>query len=153
MYTDDMQTIERFTCLFSRFALAIVYIWFGIIKILGHNPTNPLIGGLLEKTMPFISLGQFLVAFGLLEILIGICFIFRRTQLWALALLVPHMLSTLMPLFLLPEMTWTGFLVPSLEGLFIIKNVVIVALAATIFIDNRKDALSCRQKQEGLGTI
>jgi uncharacterized membrane protein YkgB len=37
-----------------------------------------------------------------------------------------------LPLILLPNMTWTGPFVPTLEGQYIIKNVVLLALALTI---------------------
>jgi hypothetical protein len=35
-----------------------------------------------------------------------------------------------MPLILLPEVTWSRPFVPTLEGQYILKNVVIIALAA-----------------------
>jgi hypothetical protein len=38
-------------------------------------------------------------------------------------------------------MTWQSFLVPTLEGQYIIKNVVIIALAAMVFVDLKKKHL------------
>jgi uncharacterized membrane protein YkgB len=43
-----------------------------------------------------------------------------------------------MPLFLLPEITWGKMFVPTLEGQYIIKNVIIIALAAMVFADLKK---------------
>jgi hypothetical protein len=37
-----------------------------------------------------------------------------------------------MPLFILPHEVWIRFLVPTLEGQYIIKNVLIIACAITI---------------------
>jgi len=37
-----------------------------------------------------------------------------------------------MPLILLPQVTWSGILVPTLEGQYIIKNLAIIAAAIGI---------------------
>jgi hypothetical protein len=39
---------------------------------------------------------------------------------------------TFMPLFIIPDATWSGFLVPTLEGQYIIKNLVVIATAIGI---------------------
>ncbi len=133
-----MNTQEKFTYLFSRFALCIVYVWFGALKLINASPANPLVDALLQKTLPFLSFGEFIVILGVFEILIGVLFVIPRMERFALVLLVPHMITTVAPLFLLAPMTWTGFLSPTLEGQYIIKNILIVALAVDIFIENKK---------------
>jgi uncharacterized membrane protein YkgB len=42
------------------------------------------------------------------------------------------MVTTFMPLFLIPQETWAGFFVPTLEGQYIIKNFVLIAAAIGI---------------------
>lgn len=42
------------------------------------------------------------------------------------------MIATILPLILLPSIAWSGFLVPTLEGQYIIKNLAIMALAAGV---------------------
>jgi hypothetical protein len=42
------------------------------------------------------------------------------------------MFGTVTPLFLFPEVTWSDVLVPTLEGQYILKNIVFVAAALTI---------------------
>ncbi len=64
--------------------------------------------------------------------IIGIAFIIPRAERLAIALLIPHMIMTALPLLFLPAMTWQGFLTPTLEGQYIIKNLVIIALAMGI---------------------
>jgi uncharacterized membrane protein YkgB len=44
-------------------------------------------------------------------------------------LLLVHMAVVCSPLVLVPELTWQRLFVPTLEGQYIIKNVVIVAVA------------------------
>ena len=52
---------------FGRLALFIVFFWSGILKVFGMSPANPLVGDLLNRTMPFIDFGQFIVFFASLR--------------------------------------------------------------------------------------
>ena len=84
---------------------------------------------LMEATLPFMEWGTFIIIFAIYEMLIGISFLIPRLARFAIALLIPHMVMTTLPLIFLPAMTWQSILVPTLEGQYIIKNLVIVALA------------------------
>ncbi len=117
---------------FARFALFVVFFWFGILKIIGTSPANPMVADLLGATMPFMSWDTFIILFAVYEIIIGISFLIPRAERLAIALLIPHMIMTGLPLIFLPVMTWQGFLTPTLEGQYIIKNLVIVAVAMGI---------------------
>jgi len=46
----------------------------------------------------------------------------------AVVILLIHMAMTLLPLVLLPDISWSGLLIPTLEGQYIIKNVALIAL-------------------------
>jgi uncharacterized membrane protein YkgB len=48
------------------------------------------------------------------------------------------MIIVALPLFLLPQITWQKFLVPTLEGQYIIKNLAIISLALVIGAHLRK---------------
>lgn len=116
----------------ARVALFVVFFWFGILKVLGTSPANPLVESLLTQTMPWWSFDSFIVLFGLFEMLIGVVFLVPGFERLAIGLLAFHMVTTFMPTVLLPEIAWSGFLTPTLEGQYMIKNVVIIALAVGI---------------------
>jgi len=116
----------------ARFGIFLVFFWFGALKVAGLSPASPLVEQLFERTIPFMSFGTFIVLFGLLECGIGILFLIPRLDRVAIAFLVFHMTTTLLPLVLLPSETWSGFLVPTLEGQYIIKNILIIAAAIAI---------------------
>ncbi len=122
-------TLRRLRQPVSRVALFIVFFWFGVLKLFDASPANPLVQNLLEKTLPFISFDSFIIFFGCFEMLIGILFLIKGAERIAIPLLAAHMVTTTMPLVLLPAVTWSGFLIPTLEGQYIIKNIVIIALA------------------------
>lgn len=113
----------------ARFSIFIIFFWFGALKIFGESPANPLVEELLKKTLPLIGFEGFIIFFGIYEMAIGAAFLFRHYERLAIAFLIPHLLITALPLFALPAMTWQGILIPTLEGQYIIKNLVIVALA------------------------
>lgn len=131
----DNQIISKIRIIFpvfSRFSLFVIFFGFGILKLFDSSPANPLVENLLHTTLPFISFNQFIIGLGIFEMLIGISFAIPRLERLAILLLVPHMITTAMPLFLLPEIAWQPFPIPTLEGQYMIKNLVIIALAMGI---------------------
>ena len=133
--TIDLKLIHLFRRLSiptARIGLFIIFFWFGILKVIGLSPAAPLVENLFNHTLPLISFGTFMILFGLFECLIGILFLIRGTERVVIPLLLIHMITTIMPLFIIPGMTWSQFLVPTLEGQYIIKNIVIIATAIGI---------------------
>ncbi len=116
----------------ARFGLFVVFFWFGFLKVVDLSPASDLVEDLFEKTVPFMTFHTFFILFGLFECLIGILFLIRGAERIVIPLLFVHMVMTFMPLFLLTEETWSGFLVPTLEGQYIIKNLLIIAAAVGV---------------------
>lgn len=116
-----------------RISFGIIFIWFGILKPFGLSEAE----GLLKATvvwLPFGEPGFWLVIIGWWEVVIGVTFLFRRTTKIAIALLFLQMIGTLMPLVFLPEITFQqmNFLLPTLEGQYIIKNLMIISSALVL---------------------
>lgn len=116
----------------ARISLFLVFFWFGLIKILQFSPANPLAQALTEKTIGLQYFDTLFLLLAILECVIGILFLFPKLTRVVIPLLMIHMLVVCSPLMLLPDMTWQQFLVPTLEGQYIIKNAVVVALAIGI---------------------
>jgi uncharacterized membrane protein YkgB len=113
----------------ARFGLFIIFFWFGVLKVIGLSPASGLVERLFENTVPWMSFGAFIICFGLFEMLVGILFLIRGVERIVIPLLLIHMITTMMPLFLLAGETWSGFLTPTLEGQYIIKNIALIAAA------------------------
>jgi uncharacterized membrane protein YkgB len=116
----------------ARIGIFVIFFWFGLLKVIGMSPAEPLVQNLFEHTIPFISFGAFIVLFGLFECLIGILFIIKGLERIVIPLLFIHMITTILPLFVLSDATWASVLVPTLTGQYIIKNVAIIACAIII---------------------
>lgn len=116
----------------ARFGLFVVFFWFGALKVIGLSPASALVQSLFEQTVPFMSFSTFIFLFGLFECLIGLLFLMRGYERVVIPLLFLHMVATFMPLILLQQETWSGFMVPTLEGQYIIKNLLIISAAIGI---------------------
>ncbi len=116
----------------ARGSIFLIFFWFGIIKLLGLSPAGPLAKALVDKTVGLQYFDALFVVLALLECLIGVLFLFPRLTRIVIPLLLAHMLIVCSPLLLVPSYTWHSVLVPTLEGQYIIKNAVVIAVAIGI---------------------
>lgn len=118
-----------------RVSLGLVFLWFGLLKFIpGGSPAE----GLSAATIWRLSGGAIPPAVSLpllatWESAIGIGLLTGRMLRLTLLLLVVQMLGTLTPLFLFPRETFARVpFAPTLEGQYIIKNLVLVAGAIVV---------------------
>jgi uncharacterized membrane protein YkgB len=127
------QRMSRWSIPAIRISFGIIFIWFGILKPFDVSSAE----SLLKATVVWLPFGTpefWLVVIGWWEVAIGLTFLFSRTTKIAIALLFLQMFGTFMPLFFLPEVTFQNgnILTPSLEGQYIIKNVMIISAALVL---------------------
>jgi len=118
-----------------RIGLGVVFLWFGVLKFFpGASPAETLAartievlsGGLIRPdiSLPILATWESLIGLGLLA---------GRFMRATLLLLVVQMLGTLTPLLIFPGETFTTFpFAPTLEGQYIIKNVVLIGAAMVV---------------------
>lgn len=117
---------------FARFSVFLVFFWFGLLKLTGASPASPLATALTEKTVGLQYFDLLFAVLALLECLVGILFLFPKMTRVVIPLLLFHMAIVCSPLVLVPALTWQSFLTPTLEGQYIIKNAVVIAVAIGI---------------------
>jgi uncharacterized membrane protein YphA (DoxX/SURF4 family) len=125
--------MRRWSILSVRISFGIIFIWFGILKPFDVSSAE----SLLKATVVWLPFGTpefWLIVIGWWEVTIGVTFLFPRTTKIAIALLFLQMFGTFMPLIVLPEVTFQNgnILTPSLEGQYIIKNVMIISAALVL---------------------
>lgn len=128
-----------------RIALGLTFLWFGGLKLFsGASPAEDL----AARTVEALSLGIITPALAVpvlavWEVLIGLGLISGLFLRVTLALLALQMVGTFTPLLLFPEETFTIVpIAPTLEGQYIIKNLVIIAAAMVIGATVRGGRLS-----------
>lgn len=121
--------------LLLRLSVGIVFLWFGALKFFpGLSPAE----GLASKTIVTLSFGLLsekaaVLILAVWECLIGIGLISGIFLRGTLFLLWMQMLGTITPLFLFPHECFTVIpIAPTLEGQYIIKNIVLISAGIVI---------------------
>jgi uncharacterized membrane protein YphA (DoxX/SURF4 family) len=118
-----------------RWSLGIVFLWFGMLKFFpAMSPAQDLAGrtialltfGLVPPSVALPVLAAWECAIGL-GLLVGCCLRATLLLLWL------QMLGTLTPVFLFPGEVFVHFpYAPTLEGQYIIKNVVLISAGLVV---------------------
>jgi uncharacterized membrane protein YkgB len=112
-----------------RYSLAIVFIWFGLLKPFGSSPADDLV----KRTVYWFPPEVFFPILGWWEVAIGLCLLFRPLLRAGLLLLFLQMPGTFLPLVILPEVCFRS--VPfelTMEGQYIVKNLVLITAALVV---------------------
>jgi uncharacterized membrane protein YphA (DoxX/SURF4 family) len=119
----------------ARVALFIIFFWFGILKLYGLSPAGPLVEALLQVTfLNGLPPEQFLIWFGGFEAITGFLILVPRLERLTFFVLLTHLVTTVMPLFLLPEITWYQFpIAATLTGQYIIKNLALLSIGLLLY--------------------
>jgi uncharacterized membrane protein YphA (DoxX/SURF4 family) len=127
-----------------RISLGIVFFWFGVLKFFpGLSPADDL----AARTIGLLTFGLVpgnvaVPVLALWECLIGLGLIFGVLMRVTLLLLFVQMLGTVTPVFLFPGEVFTRIpYAPTLEGQYIIKNVVLISAAIVLGATVRGGAL------------
>ncbi|RLM53531.1 hypothetical protein DVK02_13745 [Halobellus sp. Atlit-31R] len=121
--------MDRWSVPALQAALGIVFIWFGGLKVLGVSPAADLVA----STVYVVPSEVFVPVLGVWEVLIGLCLLYRPLIRVGLLLLAVQLPGTFLPLILLPDVVYVTF--PhalTVEGQYIIKNLVIIAAALVV---------------------
>lgn len=127
--------MARYGVLFLRLSLGVVFFWFGVLKFFpGLSPAQDL----ATRTISVLTNGLILPKVSIIilatwECLIGLGLIFGLFMRGTLLLLFLQMLGTMAPIFFFPHEVFTHFpYAPTLEGQYIIKNLVLISAGLVI---------------------
>ena len=130
------QTLVRFMSAYGihllRWAIAIVYLWFGGLKLINASPAAELV----VQTVFWLPPSAALLFIGGWEMLIGLGLLFTHPLILraTLFLLWLQIAGTFQVFFLLPQVAFQGGnpLLPTLEGQYAIKNLVLITAGLVI---------------------
>ncbi len=125
----------RYGIMLLRVSLGIVFFWFGFLKFFpGLSPAQDL----ATRTMSVLTFGLIpthiaILLLALWECLIGLGLILGAFMRITLLLLWVQMLGAITPIFLFPYEVFTSIpYAPTLEGQYIIKNIVLISAGIVI---------------------
>jgi uncharacterized membrane protein YkgB len=113
-----------------RISLGVVFLWFGMLKILDVSPVS----GLVAKTIYWFDPDVVVPALGAVEVFVGLCLLAGRLMRLALPLLVLQMAGTFLVLVFLPDLAFRDGnpLLLTVEGEFVVKNLVLLSAGLVI---------------------
>ena len=121
-----------------RIALAVVFIWFGALKVAGKSPVEDLVA----DTVYWVDAGPFVIFLGLWEIAIGVGLILGVALRLVLLLFFAQMLGTFLTVIIHPGRVFEDGnpLLLTVTGEFIVKNLVLIAAGIAIGSTVRRTA-------------
>ena len=125
-----VQFMQRYGITLLRLSLALVFIWFGALKLLGRSP----VADLIARTVYWVSPETFIPVLGVWELAIGIGLLFRVALRVTLFLFWLQLAGTFLVLVVRPEIAFQHGdpLLLTTEGEFVIKNLVLITAGLVI---------------------
>lgn len=135
--------MERYGLAALRVALAIVFIWFGVLKVIDRSPVEDIV----KQTVFFLPGEPFFTLLGALEIAIGLGLLVPVAPRLTMLLFLGQMSGTFLTLVVLPGQAFQGgnLLLLGVLGEFVVKNLVLVAAGLVV------GASICRRPARGDG--
>lgn len=125
-----------------RLSLAIIFIWFGLMKMAGYNSVYELVS---FSMIPAFAEGAGLAALGALEVIIGLLLLSNVFLSVACVVLVLHLLGTFSVFVYGWQVVFKPFFpVLSLEGEFVVKNLTLAVAGLLILIHEVRKRTRCR---------
>jgi uncharacterized membrane protein YkgB len=114
----------------ARMSIGLVFIWFGLLKVIGTSP----VAALVEQLFPWIPASISLPAIGIFEVALGVAFMTGFALRITLALFWLHMAGTFLVPVLQPDLAFQGgnLLYLTATGEFVIKNLVLISAGLVI---------------------
>lgn len=113
-----------------RYSLAVVFIWFGALKVCGRTP----VADLVAHTVYWLPTNRFIPVLGIWEMLVGVGLLFRVALRLTLLLFWLLLAGTSLVLVLRPDIAFQGGnpLLLTMEGEFVVKNLVLIAAGLVV---------------------
>jgi uncharacterized membrane protein YkgB len=125
-----IEFLRRFSVHALRISLGIVFVWFGALKVLGVTPVTDLVA----NTVYWVDPGWLVPVLGVFEMAVGLGLLFRFALRLVLLALVLQLIGTFLVLVVQPGIAFQGGnpLLLTVEGEFVIKNLVLITAAMVV---------------------
>jgi uncharacterized membrane protein YkgB len=122
--------MARYGVVSLRISVGVVFFWFGALKLIpGASPAESLI----RDSLPFLPMNLFIPFLAIWEMVIGLGFMTGKFMRLTILLMFLQMGGAVSPIFLNPKAVFVTFpFVLTLEGQYIIKNIVLMSAAIVI---------------------
>ena len=122
--------MSSYAILIIRLSLGMVFVWFGLLKVMGVSP----VFDLASHIVYWLPSELFVPLLGIWEMAIGVGLLLGKALRVILSLLFLQLAGTFLVLIILPEAAFQGGnpLFLTTEGEFVIKNIVLIAAGLAV---------------------
>lgn len=122
--------LRRHSLTLLRLSLAVVFIWFGALKILGVTPVTEMVATVVYWVDP----SWFVPLLGFFEVFVGLGLLAGVGMRLVLLLLVAQLIGTFLVLVIRPDLAFQNNnpLLLTTEGEFVVKNLVLISAGLTV---------------------
>jgi len=138
MWRTLWKRVEDLSLGMLRISIGVVFIWFGLLKVIGDSPADQMVAVVLPDVLhPAV----WIPVVGWVEVAIGVGFLIPALLPWILPVFLAQMAGTFLVLFLSPGLSFQGRnpLLLTQEGEFVVKNLVLLFAGLAVFSGRRKD--------------
>ena len=122
--------LRRHSLTLLRVSLAVVFIWFGALKIFGVTPVTDLVAAVVYWVDP----SWLVPLLGVFEVLVGVGLLAGVGMRLVLLLFVAQLIGTFLVLVIRPDLAFQSNnpLLLTTEGEFVIKNLVLISAGLSV---------------------
>ena len=122
---------RRRESLVFRIAVAVVFVWFGFLKVLNLSPVMKL----LASSILLLAAPPGLIILGIFEVALGVGLIVPATARLAAIVTIFHLIGTFSLFLVAPSVVFhPSFPIVTFEGEFVVKNIVLITALTAIVI-------------------
>lgn len=125
-----IRLLRRHSLMLLRISLAVVFVWFGVLKIFGVTPVTDLVTAVVYWVDP----SWFVPVLGVFEVFVGLGLLVGVGMRLVLLLLVAQLVGTFLVLLVRPDLAFQGGnpLLLTTEGEFVVKNLVLISAGLAV---------------------
>ncbi|MGM1058614.1 DoxX family membrane protein [Saccharothrix sp. Mg75] len=122
--------LDRWAAPALRVSIAVVFVWFGVLKVTGDSPVAELVGA----AVPWVDRGVLVPALGWFEVVLGVALLLGRLPRLTLVVVAVHLAGTFVVFVRAPALVVIGGnpLLLTANGEFVLKNVVLICAALVL---------------------
>ncbi|GAB3865205.1 hypothetical protein GCM10028801_35320 [Nocardioides maradonensis] len=113
-----------------RMFLGIIFLWFGVLKVMGRSP----VAELVHRTLPWAPEGVVVPTLGAVELVLGVGLVTGIALRVVLPVLAAHLAGTFLTFVMVPSIMFQHRdpLLLTADGEFVLKNLVLICAAVVL---------------------
>lgn len=134
---EEMSTAVRpLTLPMLRLVLGSLFIWFGLLKVVGKSP----VGSLVARTLPWVPGDVVVPALGWVEVFLGVALMTGIGLRIALLAMCLHLGGTFLTFMMVPRLMFQADnpLLLTTDGEFVVKNLVLITAGLVLLTHTRR---------------